>query len=431
MELMNISQISNFTDDDLTQYAHDISEEKNMPMTSVYNALDTLRKFNVINPLKLYLHGNGSDSIAVYILRNAAAGKITINFDSAITDFCSNIIYNLILLPLLHNEDTLKVTSGTTSYVVVSHEIFNGLQESNADNFAHYRDRELSDYIDYTEHFKQHPEDLHTNTSIIRVLQYLQFLGLRDMSEEEYKIIPENSSSITMDESTTRFSSALWFKEIQNKVIVLAGIGGIGSYVALLLARMKPKALFLYDDDVVETVNMAGQLYSINDVGKKKVDALADICSSFALYNSVFAIPEKFTLESEASDIMICGFDSMKARKLYYYKWANHIKELDDERKKHCLFLDGRLAAEEFQVFCITGDDVYNQKLYETKYLFDDEQADATVCSYKQTSYMANMIGSMIVNLFVNFVANEVGGMRDLPFLTSYEGESLMFETQQ
>lgn len=194
---------------------------------------------------------------------------------------------------------------------------------------------------------------------------------------------------------------------------------------------MKPKALFLYDDDEVETVNMAGQLYSINDVGKKKVDALADICSSFALYDSVFAIPEKFALESEASDIMICGFDSMKARKLYYYKWINHVNTLDDDRKKHCLFLDGRLAAEEYQVFCITGDDEYNQKLYETKYLFDDSQADATVCSYKQTSYMANMIGSMIVNLFVNFVANEVGGMRDLPFLTSYEGESLMFETQQ
>ena len=157
----------------------------------------------------------GSDSIAVYILRNAAAGKITINFDSAITDFCDDL-NDLVLLPLLHNEDTLKVTSGTTSYVVVSHEIFNELQESNADNFAHYRDRELSDYIDYTERFKQHPEDLHTSTYIIRVLQYLQFLGLRDMSEEEYKIIPENSNSITMDESTTRFSSALWFKAIQN-----------------------------------------------------------------------------------------------------------------------------------------------------------------------------------------------------------------------
>ena len=179
----------------------------------------------------MYLHG--SDSIAVYILRNAAAGKITINFNDAITDFC-NSIYNLVLLPLLHNEDTLKVTSGTTSYAVVNHDTFNSLQESSEDNFAHYRDGKLSDYIDYTEHFKQHQEYLHTNTSIIRVLQYLQFLGLRDMSEEEYKIIPENSSSITMDESTTRFSSALWFNEIQKKVIILAGIGGIGRFGNLI-----------------------------------------------------------------------------------------------------------------------------------------------------------------------------------------------------
>lgn len=430
MELKTISQISSLTDDTLAQYAYNLSEAKNMSMTSVYNALDALRKFNVVVPSRLYLHESDSVAVAVYILRNAATGKIFIDFDNAITDFCNNL-NNLVILPLLHNEDTLKVTSDTVSYVVVNNAVYKDLQESKEDNFVHYKGQELSDYIDYTEHFKLFPEDLPTNTSVIRVLQYLQFLGLRDMSEEEYKIIPENSSSITMDESTTRFSSALWFKAIQNKVIVLAGIGGIGSYVALLLARMKPKALFLYDDDEVETVNMAGQLYSINDVGKKKVDALADICSSFALYNSVFAIPEKFTLESEASDIMICGFDNMKARNLYYHKWLNHINELDDERKKHCLFLDGRLAAEEFQVFCITGDDTYSQELYRTKYLFDDDQADATVCSYKQTSYMANMIGSMIVNLFINFVANEVGGMRDLPFLTSYEGESLMFETQQ
>ena len=231
MELMNISQISNFTDDALTQYAHDISEEKNMSMTLVYNALDALRKFNVINPLKLYLHE--SDSIAVYILKNAVAGKITIDFDNALTNFCSSLD-DPILLPLLHNEDTLKVTSGTTSYVIISPTIYNELQESSTDNFAHYRDRELSDYIDYTEHFKQFPEDLHADTSAIRVLQYLQFLGLRDMSEEESKVIPENSISITMDESTTRFSSALWFKKIQNKVIVLAGIGGIGRFGNLI-----------------------------------------------------------------------------------------------------------------------------------------------------------------------------------------------------
>lgn len=44
---------------------------------------------------------------------------------------------------------------------------------------------------------------------------------------------------------------------------------------------------------------------------------------------------------------------------------------------------------------------------------------------------MANMIGSIMVNLFVNFVANEVAeNLRDLPFFTSYVGDSMMFKTE-
>lgn len=233
MELMNISQISSFPDEVLAQYAQDLSNEKNISLTTVYNALDILRKFDIRKPVQLYGYSTEATTVAAYIARNAASGKITINFDSAITNFCAHMD-SLVLLPLLHNEDTLKVTSGTISYAVISHETYNKLQESSDSNFAYYRDRELSDYIDYTEHFKMFPEDLHTNTSVMRVLQYLQFLGLRDMSEEESKVIPENSSSITMDESTTRFSSALWFNEIQNKVIILAGIGGIGRFGNLI-----------------------------------------------------------------------------------------------------------------------------------------------------------------------------------------------------
>lgn len=232
MTLKNISSISSFTDTELTQYAHDLSEKRDMSMTSVYNALDALRKFNVFKPTKLYVHEN--DIIAIYILRNAAAGKITINFDSAITNFCTSID-NIVLLPLLHNEDTLKVKRGTTSYAVVTHDIYNELQNSSTDNFAHYKGKELSEYVDFTEYFKLFTEDnFRINTSTIRVLQYLQFLGLRDMLEREYKVIPNNSNSITIDESTTRFSSALWFNEIQKKVIVLAGIGGIGRFGNLI-----------------------------------------------------------------------------------------------------------------------------------------------------------------------------------------------------
>ena len=264
---------------------------------------------------------------------------------------------------------------------------------------------------------------------------YLAMLGIREpigeIEEVENPVIPANSDTILMDETMARFSSAMWFDEIQKKTIVLAGVGGIGSYVGFLLSRMKPKALFIYDDDRVETVNMSGQLYCSTDVGLNKVEALRRCMSLYSGYEGVFAISSKFTNECEACDIMICGFDNMNARRVYYNKWLSHVTSKSPEDRKHCLFIDGRLSAEELQVLCVRGDDTYNLQRYSNNFLFSDEEADATVCSYKQTSYMANMIGSIIVNLFTNFVANEItDGIRDLPFFTSYDGESMMFKAE-
>lgn len=245
-------------------------------------------------------------------------------------------------------------------------------------------------------------------------------------------VIPVPSKSLEIDESTARFSSAIWFENIKEKVVTLAGVGGIGSYVALLLSRMKPKSLLIYDDDRVEMVNMAGQLYCQNDIGFYKVDAISAMIRNYSAYHDTFAIRDRFTKESEASDIMICGFDNMEARETFFQSWVDHVKDKSDEEKKHCLFIDGRLAAEEFQVLCIRGDDSYNINRYASEFLFSDSEADETLCSYKQTSYMANMIGSIIVNLFTNFAANEiVEGLRDLPFFTSYDGGSMMFKTEQ
>lgn len=251
-------------------------------------------------------------------------------------------------------------------------------------------------------------------------------------TETTSNIIPKNSKSIYIDETTSRFSGASWYQKIQEKVIVLAGLGGIGSYCAFLLSRMQPKAIYLYDDDIVEAANMSGQLYGLTDVGNKKVYAMTTMVRNYANYGSVFAISEKFTSNSEAADIMICGFDSMKARSLYYAKWINHVLSKPLEERKKCLFIDGRLAAESIQVFCITGDDIFSQDRYTKKWLFLDYQSDETICSYKQTTFCANMIGSIMVNLFVNFCANECNPLtpRDLPFFTSYEADTMYFKTE-
>lgn len=250
--------------------------------------------------------------------------------------------------------------------------------------------------------------------------------------EDAHQEIPTNSATLLVDEATSRFSSAIWYENIQKKTVILAGIGGIGSYVGFLLARMKPASMFIYDDDVVEAVNMSGQLYGRSDLGRSKVSALAEMIRNYAGYSSVFAISERFTDESEASDIMICGFDNMTARKLFFNKWLSHVQSKSEEERKNCLFIDGRLAAEEFQVLCIKGDDEYNINRYNNEFLFSDKEADETICSYKQTTFCANMIASYMVNLFVNFCANQCEPVidRDLPFLTTYNAETMYLKTE-
>ena len=250
--------------------------------------------------------------------------------------------------------------------------------------------------------------------------------------EDAHQEIPTNSATLLVDEATSRFSSAIWYENIQKKTIILAGVGGIGSYVGFLLARMKPVSMFIYDDDIVESANMSGQLYGQSDLGRPKVSALAEMIRNYAGYSSVFAISERFTEESEASDTMICGFDNMAARKLFFNKWVNHVQSKPEEERKNCLFIDGRLAAEEFQVLCIKGDDEYNINRYNNEFLFSDAEADETICSYKQTTFCANMIASYMVNLFVNFCANQVGPLidRDLPFLTTYNAETMYLKTE-
>lgn len=257
------------------------------------------------------------------------------------------------------------------------------------------------------------------------------------IEEEHEEVVPENdtirpnSPTLLVDETSSRFSGAIWAEAIKTKTITLAGVGGIGSYVGFLLSRVKPQRIILYDSDIVEMTNMSGQLYGLADIREFKVNALSQFMMRYSEYYSTYIHVSNYTLGSTASDIMICGFDNMAARKTFYNSWKEHVNMMPEEEQSKALFIDGRLAAEEFQVFCIKGDDSYHMKQYEDKWLFSDEEADETVCSYKQTSHCANMIASIMVNLFVNFVANQCEPLidRDVPFMTSYDASTMYFKT--
>ena len=256
---------------------------------------------------------------------------------------------------------------------------------------------------------------------------------LQQTLDEVHQEIPVNSASITEDEGTSRFSGAIWYEAIQQKTITLAGLGGIGSYVGLLLSRMRPKHIYMYDDDVVEAANMSGQLYSVQDINDSKVYALARMMHRYSDYRDFTAYEDRFGANTLGTDIMICGFDNMEARENFFRAWKQHIGTLDIEDRKKCLFIDGRLAAEEFQVLCITGDNQDAIIRYEREFLFSDAQADATICSYKQTTFCANMIASYMVNTFVNFVANSCDPLipRPVPFYTYYSAETMYLKIEE
>lgn len=250
--------------------------------------------------------------------------------------------------------------------------------------------------------------------------------------DDNREILPLNSQSLLIDESSSRFSSAIWFSKIGEQTVTLAGLGGIGSYVAFLLGRLKVDRLVIYDDDIVDATNLSGQLFAIQDVDNSKAIGVCRVLREFSQYYSVISKNERYDSNSNATDIMICGFDNMLARQTFYNKWVLHVRGLPEEDREKCLFIDGRLAAEEFQVFCIKGSDTYLMQKYENEWLFNDNEAEATLCSYKQTSFCANMIASVMVNLFVNFIANQCEPLieRELPFFTHYDAERMYLKTE-
>lgn len=64
------------------------------------------------------------------------------------------------------------------------------------------------------------------------------------------------------------------FKKLQNTRVAICGCGGLGSHIALSLARLGIGELLLIDKDEVDLTNLGRQSYFPEDLGKAKAHAL-------------------------------------------------------------------------------------------------------------------------------------------------------------
>ena len=250
-----------------------------------------------------------------------------------------------------------------------------------------------------------------------------------EIEESSTSIVPpmpqERDTTHLEEEQYARFKGASWYDIVREQDVTILGLGGIGSWLSLLISRTGVKTLTLYDGDRFEVVNMAGQLCNTDSPGKYKVDVASQIAQSFSNYE-VFPIASMFREDSEVSKVVLCGFDNMGARKLAFEAWLNANERGYDgnglRNPAECLFIDGRLTAETFQIFLIEGNDQWAINKYKEEWLFSDDEATIEDCTFKQTSHMAAMIASYMTSYFTSWCNNLTPDNfpRLLPFMTSY-----------
>jgi len=103
-------------------------------------------------------------------------------------------------------------------------------------------------------------------------------------------------------------------EKIKKAVVGIAGLGGLGSTVAIALARIGIGKLLLLDFDVVEPSNLNRQQYFVNQVGIPKVEALRDHILKINPYVNVQIYHEKLDQNNverifKEADVVVEAFD--------------------------------------------------------------------------------------------------------------------------
>lgn len=94
------------------------------------------------------------------------------------------------------------------------------------------------------------------------------------------------------------------FKRLQTTRVVIIGVGAVGSWVAIQLAKSGFKFFVLIDKDNVESSNLNRSLYEQSDVGNSKLKALTSYLKAINEQINVDAVPATITKSEELISIV-------------------------------------------------------------------------------------------------------------------------------
>jgi len=204
--------------------------------------------------------------------------------------------------------------------------------------------------------------------------------------------------------------------KLKDKTVLILGLGGVGSFTAITLARLPIKKLILVDSDKVEITNLNRQIYYNYDIGKNKVDALEEHIKNI----NPDIIVEKVNLfiNEENIDILfkvdyiVDACDTMNTKKML-------IKKCLEKKQKFisCMGTANRLDATKFEIMDIrkTINDPVAKIL--RKYVKDERlKGKIPVVVSKELPFKNKKLGSVsfvppVAGIYMtNYIINDILG---------------------
>ena len=156
-----------------------------------------------------------------------------------------------------------------------------------------------------------------------------------------------------------------------NKRIDVIGAGATGSRIVLSLAKLGLENIHVWDFDKVEPHNIANQAFSQADIGKFKVDALADLVTAHTGLK-LHTHNERVDGSQALGDVVFLLTDSMASRKQIWDKGIRY-------KMRTKLMIETRMGSDQGRVYTINPTAPAQVKGWEST-LYSDEVAEVSAC---------------------------------------------------
>lgn len=171
-------------------------------------------------------------------------------------------------------------------------------------------------------------------------------------------------------------------EQYKDKLVVVVGVGTIGSHLAHILARMQV-SLVIYDHDTVEEHNLATQTYGAQDIGLNKVEAVEKQVLSIGPDLSIMAVPQEYPGSDDiVGDLIVSCVDSLNARRA--------IAQALVDKEVTLPIVDGRVGREQVEVYYFPSAKEWLAQL--------PRRGDVDPCGARFTAYTANVAAGLMAN---------------------------------